>query len=453
MAGVTGAKDVPRGVVVLSLAAAAILVVHLARMSVYMVQPAATGWSLMPWNDFGTQHSCFTGYWAAARDVDDAPNVWGPDLNSSPGPTPGSRVAKTIGPFAIDTYEYTPTFLIVPRALMWLIPDFVVARAVWYLLNLAVVAGAIIAVARRLAPAMGRAVVWLAPLILVPLAVLVTFQIGNVQLACIAGSMLAMLWFERARDARSATLLYAGGGLLLGLMAVSKLYPGMLVLYLLLRRDWRAVAWTAAAGVAFVMVGLVDLGLPAHMAFLDHVPRVLSGESFPNLRNANGISANMSVPGLARKLSIYGLPWSSFEAMRVVGWIYTLVLLAVVARLARARRSTAFAPVVWLVILLLATLRSPVLPVYGIFPTVWLLTIVLAARWNRPGVRWFLLAWFVVLALVTPAWTLWPPAVHAVVTTIVLTVGSIALAVEALRLGLPVRTAAPRSPRTASSPR
>jgi hypothetical protein len=255
-----------------------------------------------------------------------------------------------------------------------------------------------------------------------------------VQLACIAGSLLAMLWFERAREASPATPLYPAGALLLAYMTVSKLYPGMLIVYLLFRRDWRAVAWTAAVGIAFVLVGLIDLGLPAHVAFLDHLPRLLSGESFPNLRNPNGISANMSVPGLARKLSIYGLPWSSFDAMRVVGWIYTVIVITIVARLARTRRSTAFEPIVWLVILLLATLRSPVLPVYGIFPTVWLLSILLAARWDRPLLRGLLLTWFVALALVTPAWTLWPPAVHAIVTAIVLTGGSIALAAAVLRL-------------------
>ena len=310
----------------------------------------------------------------------------------------------------------------------------------WYILNLALVVIAIIAIARRLEPSIGPTVVWLAPLILVPLSIIFTFQIGNVQLACIAGSMLAMLWFERAREAPRATLLYAAGAVLLGYMAASKLYPGMLVVYLLCRRDWRAVAWTSAAGIAFVVVGLIDLGLPTHLAFLDHLPCLLSGESFPNLRNPYGISANMSVPGLARKLSLYGLPWSSFDAMRVVGWIYTLVVVAIVARLARADRSPAFEPVAWLVILLLATLRSPVLPVYGIFPTVWLLTILLAARWHHPAPRALLLTWFVALALVTPSWTLWPPAVHAIVTAIVMTGGSITLAAAVLRLSRPVRT-------------
>lgn len=434
-------RGVPRGVIALSLTATAILAVQLARMSVYMVDPAATGWSVMPWNEFGTLHNCFTGYWAAARDIDTNPNVWGADLNTSPGPTPGSRVPKRLGPFAIDQYEYTPTFLIVPRALMWLIPDFDGARTVWYILNLVIVGAAILAVARRLEPAIGPAVIWLAPLILVPLSILVTFQGGNVQLACIAGSLLAMLWLERAHGAPSAALLYPAGAFLLAYMTVSKLYPGMLIVYLLCRGDWRAVRWTGTAAVLLVLVGLVELGLPAHLAFFDHLPHLLSGETFPNLRNPNGISANMSVPGLVRKLSIYGLPWSSFDAMRLVGWIYTVFVLAVVVHLARARRSTALEPIVWLVILLLATFRSPVLPIYGIFPIVWLVTILLAAQWDSLVVRWVLLVWFVALALLMPSWTLWPPAVHAIVTSVVLTVGSMVLAAAALRLKRPLQPA------------
>jgi hypothetical protein len=46
--------------------------------------------------------------------------------------------------------------------------------------------------------------------------------------------------------------------------------------------DWRAAAWTVTVGIVLAVVGLIDLGLPAHLAFLDHLPRLLSGESFPN---------------------------------------------------------------------------------------------------------------------------------------------------------------------------
>ncbi len=64
-------------------------------------------------------------------------------------------------------------------------------------------------------------------------SVIGTLQAGNVQLLFLVLSAVAMLLFERRRP--------AAGGLLLAYAIVSKLYPGVLVLYLLLRRDWRAL--------------------------------------------------------------------------------------------------------------------------------------------------------------------------------------------------------------------
>ena len=434
---------VPRGVVALSLVAVAFVTMQIVRLSVYVVDPTDARWSVIPWNSFAANHSCLSGYWAAARTVDTAPNVWDDGLSSTPGPTPDApRQPKRIGRFLMDGYEYTPTFLLLPRALLRLTPDFFGFRQLWFGLNLAVVLAAVLAIARRLVPAFGASVLWLAPLVLVPLSVLVTFQFGNVQLACIAAALLGMLCLERDAASRHATLFHATGGLLLAFPTVSKLYPGMLVLYLLLRRDWRAVGWTSAWAAALLLIGLADMGLAVHAAFLDHLPGLLSGESFPPLRNPRGISANMSVPGLALKLGLVGGPPLSFGAMRVVGWIYTAILIGAVVRLARRPAAPAVEPIAWIVILLLATLRSPVLPVYGIFPLVWLLVIVLAARWAEPAVRVGLLAVFALLAGLGPNQTLWPPAVHAIFSTLVQTAGAIALAVAALRLA-PAGVSAP----------
>jgi hypothetical protein len=426
----------PRGIIVLSVVAATVVVVQLARMSVYMARPDAPGWSVAPWNPFTTTHSCLAGYWAAARQVDTAPDVWSDELRLAPPPAPGAaRPVRKIGPFPYDAYEYTPTYLLLPRALSYVAPDFFALRRLWFGLNVVVVLAAVWAISRRLVPAAGPAVVWLAPLVLAPMSVLSTFQIGNVQLACIAASLLAMLAFERARaGGPRAPLFLAGGGLLLAFMTVSKLFPGMLVFYLLLRRDWAAVAWTAGIGLALALLGLADLGLAPHQAFLQHLPRLLSGEAFPNLNVAPGIAANMSVPGLVRKLSLYGLPYATFDAMRVVGWLYTAVLLVAVVRLAQRPVPPAFEPVVWIAILLLATLRSPALPVYGIFPVVWLAAIVLAARWHDVALRVALLVLAAVLVTVAPGQTLVPPTVQAIFSTIVQTGGAIAIVVTALRV-------------------
>ena len=63
----------------------------------------------------------------------------------------------------------------------------------------------------------------------------------------------------------------------------------------------------------------------------------MSGEAFSAFRNPGAIGNNGSVPGLIFKLKLWGVPHMGFEAMRIVGWIYTLVVVAGVAWLATAR--------------------------------------------------------------------------------------------------------------------
>jgi hypothetical protein len=135
-----------------------------------------------------------------------------------------------------------------------------------------------------------------------------------------------------------------------------------------------------------------------------------------------------------RKLLLFGVPYSGFDAMRIVGWLYTVVLLAVVARLAQRPVPPPFEPVVWIAILLLATLRSPALPVYGIFPVGWLIAVVLAARWHDVPLRTALLCLGALLVVVAPGQTLVPPPVQAMFSTIVQTGGAIAVTVLALRV-------------------
>ena len=163
---------------------------------------------------------------------------------------------------------------------------------------------------------------------------------GNVQLAIIAVSMIAMLLFERER--------YAAGGVLLAYAVVSKLYPGLLVGYLMLRRDWRAVGWTAAFAVAFVVVSVADFGVGPYVAFATHMPKLLSGEAFPAFRNPAAIAINESIPGLVFKLKLFGVPYMGFAASRALGWIYTVVALALTARLALQPVAAAREPLAWL---------------------------------------------------------------------------------------------------------
>jgi hypothetical protein len=152
----------------------------------------------------------------------------------------------------------------------------------------------------------------------------------------------------------------------------------MLLVYMLMRRQWRALAWTVGLCAGLVVASLLDAGLTPYHAFFSHVPRLLGGEAFPALRNPVSIAKNYSVPGMVFKLHLFRLPGTSFEAMRIVGWVYTLIALAATVILARQTRNRDEQPILWLAILILGSLRSPFLPGYGVLAPLWLL-ILLAA--------------------------------------------------------------------------
>ena len=64
--------------------------------------------------------------------------------------------------------------------------------------------------------------------------------------------MIAMVLFAQRR--------YAAGGALLAFATVSKLFPGLLLVYLLIQRKSRALAWTVGLCIALIAISLVDTG-------------------------------------------------------------------------------------------------------------------------------------------------------------------------------------------------
>ena len=372
-----------------AIAAGAVLL----RLTVFIMVPAAAGWSVRPDNQFMVQHSCVSAYYVAARAVVQSPDVYDNALYSFPQTdTTGPRRARMLGPFRVDPYEYPPTFLPLPRLLHRLAPDFFDFRRLWFSLNLLVVVVGLLAVARRVDAALGTHTLWLTPLALAPLVVAGTFQMGNVQLAFIALPLLGMLALERGHRAT--------GGLLLGFATVSKLFPGLLIVYLLLRRDWRGATWTVGACAALAAVAVLDVGWAPFAAFLDHLPKLLSGEAFVALtRNQDAIAINQSVPGIVFKLRFFGGPSWSFGAAKVVGWAYTIVVLWAIWRLAATPQDKGRAPLIWLSILILASMRSPFLPGYGVFPSIWLATLAIGASWAVPRRRLLFLALWAGLAV------------------------------------------------------
>ena len=113
------------------------------------------------------------------------------------------------------------------------------------------------------------------------------------------------------------------------------------------------------------------------------MPKLLSGEAFPAFRNPAAIAVNESIPGLVFKLKLFGLPYMDFGVARVIGWLYTVIAIALVARLALRPAVAGREPLAWITILIVATMRSPFLPTYGPFPSLWLATLLAALTWGR----------------------------------------------------------------------
>ena len=391
---------------VLAITGAAILLLMLVRLAVFAQAPAplpAIGWSVTPWNAFITRHACSTAYWKAATEIERTPDVYDASLHTAIAAAPGSRPTPIfLGPYAVDPYEYPPTFLLLPRLLTVVTPAFPAFRLLWMVLTTGVVLAGVAVIARRIDRENAARSLWLAPLALIPLGVFHVFQGGNAQLFFVVLGMLALLAFERGR--------LALGGLVLAYAIVGKLFPGLLIVYLAARREWRAVGWTVAWALGLTLIALVDMGWAPFAAFRDHVPKLLSGEAFPMLQFPGPSDVSLSVPGLVLKAHRFGLPQVPFEGLRIAGWVYSVVLLWATLRLAWRPVAPRLAPLAWLVVLGLATLRSPFLPGYGVFQAVWIASILLALCWTDTRRRllvlalWASLLWTTAGPQTTPLW-------------------------------------------------
>lgn len=366
-----------RGLMIVSGVLLAVALVLFARLTIFMVDPSRTSAALFPFSDWDSRHSCVSAYFVAAQAAGEGRNVYDDGLYSLPADPGAMRRARTLGYFKVDVYEYPPPFLLLPRALRLLAPEFLAFRLLWFILNALVVAVALLVVARSMDEPHATRALLFAPLVLAAVPMFSALQKGNLQLVVVALSMLGMVLIERGRA--------AAGGLLLAYATASKLFPGLLILYLLVRRQWRALAWTAGWGVVLTLATLADLGWGAMREFFDHLPRLLSGEAFPAFRNPGAMANNFSIPGLVFKLKVLGIESIGFGAMKALGWLYTIVAVWATVAVARRPLSARDLPLAWLAIVVIASLRSPFLPqAYAAFPAVWLLALLAAADAPTP---------------------------------------------------------------------
>jgi alpha-1,2-mannosyltransferase len=395
-----------RGLLVLSGVASVLAILQLVRLTVFTVAPTRDDFAAVPWSSFSRHHYCATAYFVAGGVAREVTNVYDNALYDHPDSVAtAQRKPRTIGGFNVDVYEYPPPFLLLPRVLMQVAPDLTRFRMVWFGLSSASLLLAMLITAAALPRAAATRAVLLMPLVWAGLPTIGGLQMGNFQVMTLAISMAGMAMFSRRHD--------AAGGALLGFAVVGKLFPGMLLLYLAARRAWRPVLATGIGGLLIVLLALWDMGLAPFAEFVHHLPRLLGGEAFAAFRNPAAVANNVSVPGLVFKLRFFGFPDVGFGGAKLVGWIYTALAVAVTILLARRGRG---GPVAWITVLVLATLRSPFLPVtYAAITPLWLLTLLGAENVVRGrALAWIGLAWLA-FELVWPVdWPLDPRVASAI---------------------------------------
>jgi hypothetical protein len=397
--GLAGAGNGPRALFAVFLLLCGAAAYRLGHMSVYMLDAENKDFVLNPAGrelpdeelnkPFFLKHNCFTGSVIAAHLASEGfENIYSRKrYRDAETPTP---IHDTIGDvLTVDQFQYPPPFLVLPKALMMFGHDFFQIRTIWFGINVVAFCFTAFAYANWLGGPRFSAY-WLSvPLVLLATTTLTAIEIGNAHFLIITMSLLGALLLERRR--------YAIGGALLGYCVVGKIFPGVLLAYLVFARRWKAVVATGIAMIAYVLATLALFGMKPFTAFVEHqMPMLASGEAFSFAFEMIGpLTVNLSVMGIPYRLDKLGLLGGLDPAMvaPVLVWVYTLVLCVAIAiaglRTARVcgagddvktvgpnRRHLVL---VWFALLALGQMRNPFLPWgYGNLINLWLISLLLA---------------------------------------------------------------------------
>jgi alpha-1,2-mannosyltransferase len=86
----------------------------------------------------------------------------------------------------------------------------------------------------------------------------------------------------------------AAAGVFFGFAAALKLFPGLILIYLLARKKWKAAVWTALGAVGFTLLSMLIAGWQDSLRFVTTI--ILSPSPF------SAIPLNLSIKGIADRL-------------------------------------------------------------------------------------------------------------------------------------------------------
>jgi len=377
-----------RTAVVIAISATAIVLI--ARESVYMADSTQPAYSIMPGDPWRVEHSCMSAYFEAARFAKaGSENVYDSKMYQP----------RHIGALNVDAYHYPPPFLLVPTALRLITSDFFQLRSLWFAIQTLVFAGVIAYVGIWIGAAIGAYTLIGGLFILSTPTVLFSLQMGNFQTTAMALGTLALMFLVTRRA--------LVGGTLLAYLALSKIFPGLLVVYLVLARRWRAVAWTAGAAVVLLALSIWVLGTQPWHDFLHHeLPGLSNGRAFPQSERPNVVPSNQSIYGLTVRMRYLGASWLDQSTGLRVASLYGVLLLGLAGFAGWKARLNLSSPAgrallvqTAIALMSLASFRSPFVGgAYGLVSTLWLLTLLFASATSRKEAMTWALA-FILCAM------------------------------------------------------
>ncbi len=339
-------------------------------LSLFMHDSQRRQWSVQPTSDFYVAHACLTALTHALERAQHDDDIYAqPD-----------RALRVAG-FEVDAYLYTPPMLLVPAALSAVTTDFASMRRLWFGLQTLSTLAALLIVARYAGGRDGATATWAIPILWLAPPFLLNLQIENLQITALAMAMVGMVWLSSGRSIAGSALLSAA--------ILTKLFPAVLLVYLIGLRRWRWIMLVLAWSVVFSVLSVAVFGVRPVWDYARALPEVLNGSATAIWTSIPGLApSNQSVYGVTRKLVALGLDIVTPRVEQAVQMLFGIALLTVAAVAgfktrtegadSRSRLSHA---IVWLALLNLASFRSPFLPDgYAYVGTLWLVTLILAAR-------------------------------------------------------------------------
>lgn len=379
-------------------------VLQVGRLSAFMSDPSRTWGSTVP-DPAAIGHQCMSAYVQAADLARRGePNLYAekfyPAFDSHSGTTKLASPVQGLNQYLEDPYQYPPQFLILPRIALALTNNFLTIRTVWFILQSLTLIGGVIALGFWIGGSEGLLAILMLPALLAALPVMLNFQFGQFHAMTVILAIAGMVAFEKQRSVI--------GGALLGFAILAKIFPALLLVYLVAQRRWREIFLTLTFVAIFTGLSVAILGVAPMQAFLSfELPRLINGQAFTFI-DRQGLplfikARNFSIYGLIVKLQLLGINGLNTTMFHLLQWIYTILIFALTFFAARKHLSSSrlVKAQLWFAVLIIASLRSPIAPsAYVVVPALFLLALLASEIQGRfiYGFAFFL-AWILIMGV------------------------------------------------------